>query len=123
MVVFDSGGLISLERRQVRMWRLVRRVARERQRIILPAGVFAQVWRDDPRQHAIARLVKGRTTLVDPLTRETARQVGVLLGRTGGSDVVDGHVALLGRKFQAPVLTSDPDDIGKLDPTLTIVRI
>ncbi|WP_028648420.1 hypothetical protein [Nocardiopsis sp. CNT312] len=123
VVVFDTGALTALERRQARMWRLVQRVVRERLRIIVPAGVLAQAWRGDARQHAISRLIKGRTTLIDPLNKETARQVGVLLGRSGGSDVVDGHVALLGAKFRAPVLPSDPDDIGKIDPALTIVCV
>ncbi|MFV2198943.1 hypothetical protein [Nocardiopsis sp. LOL_012] len=123
VVVFDTGALIALERRQARMWRLVQRVVREHRRIIVPAGVLAQAWRDDTRQHAISRLIKGRTTLIDPLNKETARQAGALLGRAGASDVVDGHVALLGAKFRAPVLTSDPDAIGKIDPALTIVCI
>lgn len=122
-LVFDAGALIALERRETRMWRLVQRAAREHKRILVPAGVLAQVWRNDPKQHALSRLINGRTTLVDPLTKETARQVGALLGRVGASDVVDGHVALLGRKFQAPVFTSAPDDIRKLDPALTVVRI
>ncbi len=36
--------------------------------------------------------------------------MGLLLAKSGTSDVIDAHVALLARRLQATVLTSDPDD-------------
>ncbi|WP_306366288.1 hypothetical protein [Nocardiopsis sp. CC223A] len=122
-LVFDTGALIALERRDVRMWHLVQRTSQERRLIVISAGVYARVWRNDPRQHAIARLVKDLTVRIEPLDEEIARHVGALLARTGSRDVVDAHVALPGRLFRAPVLTSDPDDIGKLDSTLELIRV
>ncbi|MBA3908030.1 MAG: hypothetical protein H0X35_15330 [Pseudonocardiales bacterium] len=40
---------------------------------------------------------------------------------TGTADVVDASVALLARRYGATVVTGDPDDIRRLDPTLAIV--
>jgi len=49
--------------------------------------------------------------------------LGLLLAKSGTSDVVDAHVALLARRLQATVLTSDPDDLTVLDPTLAFVTV
>jgi hypothetical protein len=46
-----------------------------------------------------------------------------MCGRSGVSDVVDGHVALHARRRDLAVLTSDPDDIAALDPSLTIIAL
>jgi len=47
------------------------------------------------------------------LDPDVARAIGLLLGASGTTDVVDGHVALLCSPGDA-VLTSDPEDIGRL---------
>ena len=60
--------------------------------------------------------------LVD-LDAETARAVGVTCGLRGVADVVGGHVALHARRAGLAVLTSDPDDIAALDPSLTILTV
>jgi len=52
-----------------------------------------------------------------------AYRLGLLLAKSGTSDVVDAHVALLARRLQAIVLTSDPDDLRALDDTLTLVTV
>jgi hypothetical protein len=39
------------------------------------------------------------------------------------ADVVDAHVAILGRSLGAVVLTSDPQDLRKLDPDLQLVAL
>ncbi|MBX3273335.1 MAG: hypothetical protein KF729_23935 [Sandaracinaceae bacterium] len=44
-----------------------------------------------------------------------------MLGASGTTDVVDAHVAILGRSLGALVATSDPDDLRRLDPELRIV--
>jgi hypothetical protein len=48
-----------------------------------------------------------------PLDEVDARALGALLGATGTSDVVDGHVAVLAAAGDE-VLTSDPDDMQRL---------
>ena len=96
---------------------------RRRRAAFVPAGVVAQVWRGSPRQHAVLRLVRAQTVRVEPLTEEVAVQLGLLLAKSGGADVVDAHVALLARLLRATVVTSDPDDLAALDPSIDLVVV
>jgi hypothetical protein len=36
--------------------------------------------------------------------------------------VIDVHVALCARERRHAVITSDPDDISRVDPTLPVIR-
>ena len=45
----------------------------------------------------------------------------MLCGRSGTADVVDASVALLARRLRAVVVTSDPDDLRRLDPLVNLV--
>ena len=48
--------------------------------------------------------------------------VGELLASSGTADVVDAFVALLAAREQAAVISSDPDDIGRLLSCLGVRR-
>jgi hypothetical protein len=122
-IVLDTGALIGLERRDPRLVALADEIVRRRIPTAIPAGVVAQAWRGSPRQHAVSRLLGSRCVLIHPLDDITAFRVGALLARQGGSDVTDGHVALLAGRLRATVYTSDPADIRVLDPTLTVVPL
>jgi hypothetical protein len=122
-VVLDAGALIALERRDRRMVTIADELAMNRLTAHLPAGVLAQVWRGSPRQQPLARLVRHGAVRVEPLSEEVALRVGRLLAAAGTSDVVDGHVALLARGLRATVITSDPEDLHKLDPELELITI
>lgn len=122
-VVLDAGALAALERRDPRLLALADELYRARAVGHVPAGVIAQVWRGSPRQHAVGRLLSSGAARIDPMTEELGYRLGVLLGRTHTSDVIDGHVAFLARRLQASVLTSDPDDLAALDPSLRLVPI
>lgn len=50
-----------------------------------------------------------------------ARAVGQLLGATGTTDVVDASAAWCARQRGHGVVTSDPDDLLAVDPTLSVV--
>lgn len=122
--VFDSGALIALERGDNEMASIIAVIERYRIRTYIPSGVVAQVWRGHPRQHPIAKLLKSELITVVPLDDETARRVGLVLGRSQTSDVVDGHVALLASSLgNAVVYTSDPDDIRRIDPRLKVIPV
>jgi hypothetical protein len=58
---------------------------------------------------------------VRDLDREEAQASGVLCGRTATRDVVDASVVLLARRHGATVVTSDPDDLRRLDPGIALV--
>jgi hypothetical protein len=49
--------------------------------------------------------------------------VAGLLRVSATTDVVDAHVAVLARRLQAPVITSAPGDLAKLDPALTLIPV
>jgi predicted nucleic acid-binding protein len=123
VVVLDAGAMIALERRDTRMLALADELYQARRIGYVPAGVVAQTWRGTARQHAMVRLLRAGTVRVDPLSEDVAYRLGLLLAKSGTSDVVDAHVALLAHRLQATVLTSDPDDLTALDPTLTLVTI
>ena len=58
-----------------------------------------------------------------PLHHEDAKLVGELLRASGTTDVGDAHVAVLAARLRAPVITSDPDDISKLNAELMLIRV
>jgi len=122
-VVLDAGALIALERADPKMRVLVRLAAANSRRLIVPAPVVSQVWRDGSRQVALARLLKMDIVEVPPLDEARSRTIGALCGRTNTDDVVDAMVALTARRENAVVVSSDPDDLRALDPALTIQRI
>jgi hypothetical protein len=88
----------------------------------IPAGAVAQAWRS-PRQVRLARLISAADLEVAVLTLSEARAVGALCAETGHDDVVDVHVALCARRRGHAVITSDPDDISRVDPSLTLVAV
>jgi len=121
--VLDAGALIALERGDRRMLALLRELVEARRTAHVPAGVVAQVWRGSPRQHSLTRLLKAEALRIHPLDEGVAYRLGLLLGTSGTADAVDAHVALLARALRAPALTSDPDDLRRLDETLEVVAL
>ncbi|MGH3513419.1 MAG: PIN domain-containing protein [Pseudonocardiaceae bacterium] len=123
VVVLDAGAIIALERRDTRMLAVADELYGARRIGYVPAGVVAQTWRGSARQNAPVRLLRAGAVRVDPLSEDVAYRLGILLVKSGMSDVVDAHVVLLARRLQAIVLTSDPDDLRALDDTLTLVTV
>lgn len=127
-LVLDSGALIALERGSHRMLAILDRVTKGADRVVLPRTVIAQVWRGTPRQANIARLVNlaprdDGSVVIDELTGQRAREIGITIGETSHTDIVDVHVAVAASERGHGVLTSDDDDIAKVDPGLVIVHI
>ncbi len=60
---------------------------------------------------------------VVPLDASEGKLVGMLLGRSATDDAVDGHVALLARERGFAVLTSDADDLLRIDPQLDVIEV
>jgi len=122
-VVLDAGALIAFESGDPRMRALCREALRTGTRLLVPAGVVGQVWRDPARQVPLRALLAGATTEVSSLDQVLAEAVGVLCGRTGTSDVVDASVVLTARRARAVVVTSDGGGLRRLDPHLALERI
>ncbi|HVA60539.1 MAG TPA: hypothetical protein VNG13_08385 [Mycobacteriales bacterium] len=91
--------------------------------IAIPAGVLAQVWRADSRQHRLHLLLADETVEAAPLDRDEALAVGGLCAQSDASDVVDASAVTCARLRQHAIVTSDPDDLRHLDSRLTLVPI
>jgi transcription antitermination factor NusA-like protein len=122
-VTLDAGGLIAVDRDDRQVTVLLARAAETRARVTVPASALAQAVRRPERQVRLARLVRQPTTDVMPLDRVDATNVGRLLAASGTADVVDAHVVVCARRAHQRVVTSDPEDLRRLDPTIETFRV
>jgi predicted nucleic acid-binding protein len=122
-ITFDAGGLIALDRNDRRVIVLAARAAEAGAQITVPATALAQAIRQPGRQARLARLIRQPTTDVVPLDRVDATNVGMLLATTETADIADAHVVICARRSGQQVLTSDPDDLERLDPGLDLVVV
>ena len=122
-ITFDAGGLIALDRNDRRVIVLAARAAEAGAQITVPATALAQAIRQPGRQARLARLIRQPTTDVVPLDRVDATNVGRLLATTETADIADAHVVICARRSGQQVLTSDPDDLERLDPGLDLVVV
>jgi len=119
----DAGFLVALERND-RHASLILKVARANGlALTIPAGVVGQVWRDGGRQARLARLLGAEDVEVDDLDELRARQAGQLCGQRGTADVIDASVVLCARERGQQILTSDVEDLRRLDPAAVLVRV
>jgi hypothetical protein len=91
--------------------------------VAVTTGAVAQAWRGGPRQAQLARLLATPELIVVTLDEATARAVGVLCGQSGHHDIVDVHVALHATEMGHHVVTSDPDDLRAVNPSLPVVVV
>jgi hypothetical protein len=68
-------------------------------------------------------LVRQPTATVVSLDRVDATSVGRLLAASGTTDIADAHVVICARRSAQRVVTSDPDDLRRLDPEIQLVEI
>lgn len=122
-LTLDTGALLALDHpnKTVIMQARLDEAWRRGAAICIPVGVVAQAWRG-PRQVRLARLIKSPDVDIAIMTLSVARTVGSIRATTGHTDVVDVHVALCARDRRHAVVTSDPDDIARIDPTLQLIR-
>jgi len=120
-VTLDAGALIALERSERVVLVLLARARETGARVTVPAPVLAQVLRRPDRQVPLMRLSRQPTTDVMPFDRPDAVEVGRILATAGAADVVDA-VLCASRAGQA-VVTSDPDDLHRLDPRIQLVIV
>jgi len=110
-VVYDAAVLVAADKNERRAW------AEHKARLefgvvpVVPAPVVAQVSRS-PQQAQLRRFLTG--CVVVPLGETEAHEAGKLLGKTRSSDVVDAVVVTTALRQKATILTSDPDNMGRL---------
>lgn len=117
-VVLDAGALIAVERADRRVIRLLELA----QEVHVPAGALAQAWRNPARQVRLVRVVSAEEVQVHPLDATTARAAGQLCAATATSDVIDASVVLVARMVEGLTVTSDFDDLRRLDQGIDLVR-
>jgi hypothetical protein len=119
----DAGALIAFERHDRKVYLLLNEVQKADGALVVPAGVVAQVWRDGRMQARLARLLALEELEVEVLDDLRARAAGQLCGVTGTSDIVDASVVLTARVRRLPIVTSDPEDLRRLDPHIPLIVI
>jgi predicted nucleic acid-binding protein len=119
----DAGALIALDRNVRAVIALLARAAQRRVSVTVPTTALAQALRNPSRQARLSRLVRQPTTKLQPLDGLDATRVGVLLATSGTNDITDAHVVVCARRNGDAIVTSDPDDLSRLDPELRLIRV
>lgn len=119
-VTLDAGAMILLDRNNRQVVVLLARAAASGAVVVIPGSTLAQAIRYPARQVRLARLLRQPRTEVVALDRVDATRVGRLLAVSGTSDIADAHVVVCGRRSGTTVITSDPDDLRRLDPQLPL---
>jgi predicted nucleic acid-binding protein len=122
-LVLDAGALIAFERNDRRVVALLARALERELPIVVPTGVVGQVWRDGRRQALLARLLRAREISIEVLDDRRARAAGQLCGVTRTADVIDASVVLCARTSRSRIVTSDPDELGRLDPDADLIVV
>ena len=122
-LTLDTGALLALDHpaKAIAMQARLAEAVRRGGTVCVPVGAIAQAWRSS-RQVRLARLLKSRDIDIAIMTPNVARSVGLLCARSGHDDVIDVHVALCAMERRHAVVTSDPEDMSRVDPALPIIR-
>jgi hypothetical protein len=122
-ITLDTGALIAFERNDRFAVSVVLRAVQQRLPVAVPAGVVGQAWRNGKKQVRLVRLLGSDCVQIESLDDARARAAGQLCGATRTTDVIDASVVLCARARGHAVLTSDPDDLRRLDPGLVLHRV
>jgi hypothetical protein len=122
-LTLDAGALIAFGRNDRAAVALIIRNLAQRLTLTVPAGVVAQVWRDGRRQARLARLLGATEIEIAALDDQPAREAGQLCGVTGTDDIVDASVVLCARARKHRIVTSDPDDLRRLDSAAVLIAV
>ncbi len=120
-LTLDAGALIALDRDDRRVLVLLARAKEVGARVTIPATALAQSIRRPQTQARLARLVRQPTTDLASLDGPDATRVGLLLAATRTKDIADAHVVICARRARQTIVTSDPDDLRRLDPDASLV--
>ena len=122
-VTLDAGALIALDRNDRRVIALLARADETSARITIPATALAQAIRSPLKQARLSRLVRQPTTQLVALDGPDATQVGVLLAASRTADIADAHVVICARRHAEAIVTSDPEDLRRLDAKARLIVV
>jgi predicted nucleic acid-binding protein len=109
-LTFDTGALISLERRHARIGRVVRAAVQSGMRVTVPAAAVAEWWRGSTELRELVRA----SLDVEPMDEALARSAGEALAAVKRATVVDAIVMASAARRGDIVYTSDYEDLERL---------
>ena len=123
-LTLDTGALLALDHpaKAVAMQARLDEARRRGGTICIPVEVVAQAWRSS-RQARLGRLLMSSGIDIAVMTLSVARSVGLMCAEADHHDVVDVHVVLCARQRHHAIVTSDPDDIARVDPTVPRILV
>ncbi|HEY3357713.1 MAG TPA: PIN domain-containing protein [Polyangia bacterium] len=122
-VTLDAGALVALDRDDRRVIALLARAAEVGARVTVPASALAQAIRDPARQARLSRLLRQPRTALVALDGPDATQIGILLAASRTKDITDAHVVICARRHAEPIVTSDLEDLQRLDPRARLILV
>jgi len=122
-ITLDTGALIALDRGDKRMIALLDQALARGCTFRVPSGVLGQAWRNGRVQVTLARFLRAEEVEIVPLDEQLARTCGELCAATNTSDIIDASVVILARERRDTIVTSDPDDLQRLDPSAPILHV
>jgi hypothetical protein len=123
-LVLDAGALIGIARQSPRLQELMRAARRRETTLVIPTVVVAQTVMAGGRQANLRRFLADSCLRFVVLDYHAALEAGALLGASGTADVVSAAVIACARAFdRCPVVTSDPEDLRKLDGRLPLIPV
>ena len=122
-ITLDIGALIALDRGDKRMIALLQQVLARGCTFRVPSGVLVQSWRNGRVQATLARFLRAEVVEIVPLDEQLARSCGELCSATNTSDIIDASVVILARARRDTTVTSDPDNLRRLDPAAPILAV
>ncbi|MCG8556170.1 MAG: PIN domain-containing protein [Proteobacteria bacterium] len=122
-LTFDTGALIALEARRLRMRKVVATAAEEALVITVPMPVIGEWWRG-PRTKRADQILQ--SVDIESLTLELTKQTGEAMAQTRGDDFVDALVMASASRRGDRVYTSDYDDLSaylELFPEVRLFKV
>jgi len=123
-LTLDTGALLALDHpaKAVAMQARLEAAWQRGGTICIPAEAVAQAWRSS-RQARLARLLRSPDVDIAVMTLSVARTVGLMCAEASHDDVVDVHVVLCARQRHHAIVTSDPRDIARIDPSVPRILV
>ena len=117
--VLDTGALIALERRDLRMSKRIIYLRESKGSLIVPTPVLGEWWRrrSDWRERILASM------FVEPLDARLAKAAGEAMAHVKGATLVDAVVMASAARAGGVVYTSDFEDLTRLQVFFPTVRV
>ena len=122
-ITLDTGALIALDRADQRMIALLRQALAQGFAFRVPSGVLGQAWRDGRVQVTLGRFLRSEEVEIIPLDEQLARSCGELCAAANSTDVIDASVVILARERRDLIVTSDANDLRRLDLGAQIIPV